>query len=291
MNDALQIPDHHLFHHDAMMTTFYLRLCEKDGQDESFLASLACECVQKIDELERKLSRYHDGGDISRINAMQAGETLYISEECHECLLVAMEACVRTGGLFDPTLGAMIEHRKSGAVGDFPENRGQLMVSPDSPMVYCESPGKIIDLGGIGKGFALDQIAEILRGWEVRGALVSSGASTHLALGELAWPIDLEMEGEGQTIALKNEALSSSGTEMQGDHIVHPQEWKSDVSSRKNSEECCLLSTWAISDSAALADAWSTALMLMTREEIKQLSATLPSEEKMLNRVCEPLLD
>ena len=48
--------------------------------------------------------RYHDGGDVSRINHMQAGETLHISEEAHECLLQAMEASIHTGGLFNPTL-------------------------------------------------------------------------------------------------------------------------------------------------------------------------------------------
>jgi len=269
MNTSPKIPDHHLFHHEAMMTTFYLRLC---GEDPSLLASLACECIHLIDELERKLSRYHVGGDVAQINAMNAGETLHISEECHECLLVAMEACVLTGGLFDPTLGAMIEHRKTGATGELPPACGQLIVSPDSPMIFCESPGKIIDLGGIGKGFALDQIAQFLQGWDIEGALLSSGASTHLAMGPQAWPMDLAENGKGQdreelVVVLQNEALSASGTEIQGNHIVHPQEWTGEASKTKRPSQ-----VWACSDSAAIADAWSTALMLMTSDEAKTVS-------------------
>jgi len=285
MNESPRIPAHHLFHHDAMMTTFYLRLCERDGQDESFLASLACECFHKIDELEGKLSRYHHGGDVSRINEMQAGETLCISEECHECLLVAMEACIYTGGLFDPTLGAMIEHRKTGGSGALPESCGQLVVSPDSPRVFCESVGKIIDLGGIGKGFALDQIAEFLRGWEIEGALLSSGASTHLALGDQPWPIDLGCGGDERIVELKNEALSASGTEIQGCHILHPQEWRLGEGAGLLKSEEEPRTVWASSDSAAFADAWSTALMLMTDDEVKRASSSDPLLGEKLNRV------
>ena len=92
------------------MTTFHLRIC---GEDEKQIRGLACECFLRIDELEQKLSRYFVGGDVSRINSMVAGETLHLSDECYDCLLVSMEACMYTGGLFDPTLGAKIEHQKS----------------------------------------------------------------------------------------------------------------------------------------------------------------------------------
>lgn len=253
------------------MTTFYLRLC---GEDEKKIRGLACECFHRLDELEQKLSRYFEGGDVSRINSMVAGETLHLSEECYDCLLVSMEACMYTGGLFDPTLGVKIEHLKSRADGDAPSSVGQLVVHPDTAAVSCAVPGKVIDFGGIGKGYALDQLAFYLNDWDVEGALLSAGASTHLAIGEHAWPIDLTGDSHSKRLLLKNEALSASGTSIQGCHIVHPHESLDALTEQPKR-------IWSRSPSAAHADAWSTALMLMSPEEIREA----PSQEAMLSAV------
>lgn len=259
MSEATEFPPHHVVHHEAMKTTYALRLC---GEDEALLRSLACECINRIDELEQKLSRYFEGGDVFRINNLQKGETLHVSEECHECLLQAMEAHVHTGGLFDPTLGAMIEHRKSGGDGETPQPIGQLSIDPETALVTCLEPGRIIDLGGIGKGFTLDQLALYLRDWDLDGALLSAGASTHLAFGIHAWPIDLSGEQHTLRVPLKNESISASGSTIQGSHIVSTETDRDrapDTPTR----------IWARSSSAAFSDAWSTALMLMTEEELK----------------------
>lgn len=259
MSESAVFPVHHLYKHEAMKTTFVLRIC---CSDVALANSLASECAQRIDELEQKLSRYHEGGDVFRINRMTAGQTLRVSEETHECLLTAMEAYVHTCGLFDPTLGAMIEHRKTGQDGTMPTAHGQLIVHQDTPAVTCETAGRIIDLGGIGKGFALDQIALLLDGWEIEGALFSAGASTHLAIGNASWPIDLISEHDKMRLLLQGEALSASGTTIQGSHIVHPAGGAQKISSGAPAR------IWARSASAAFSDAWSTALMLMNDAEI-----------------------
>lgn len=258
-NKPTALPPHHLFQHEAMKTTYFLRIC---SDDQSLANSLACECIHRIDELEQKLSRYFEGGDVYQINHMAAGETLHISEECHHCLIVAMEACINTCGLFDPTLGAMIEHQKTGRDGNFPEPTGKLVVHPDTPAITCEAPGRVIDLGGIGKGYALDQLKNILTGWEIDGALISAGASTHLAIGDPPWPIDLSGEKDPLRILLHNEALSASGTAIQGSHIVHPDRSRASMDQQPKR-------IWSRSPSAAHADAWSTALILMTPEEME----------------------
>jgi thiamine biosynthesis lipoprotein len=241
------------------------------------LRSLASECIHLIDVLEGKLSRYFEGGDVYRINHLSAGETLYLSEETYECLRLAMEASVVTGGLFDPTLGSWIDRQKKSGRSDegVTPLSGTLVVHPDVAAVTCEVPGRVIDLGGIGKGFALDFLAHFLGGWEeVEGGLLSSGASTHLAMGEAAWPIDLAGDEHCRTLVLETAALSASGTGMQGSHIVHPGElgWVPDGQPSR---------LWALSPTATFADAWSTALMLMEPEEMtRQIS-----EDSMLTAV------
>lgn len=231
------------------------------------MKSLTSECIERIDELERKLSRYIDGGDVFRINRLNKGETLHISQECHECLLQSIEASIHTAGLFDPTLGNIIEHRKRGFSSATPQLTGQLSVHPDKPAVTCMEPGREIDLGGIGKGFTLDQLALLLKEWDIESALLSAGASTHLALGNHTWPIDLSGEHDVLRVHLNNTALSASGTTIQGCHIVS-------ADTQRDLSEQTPTRIWALSDSAAFSDAWSTALMLMTPDEMANAPQT-----------------
>jgi thiamine biosynthesis lipoprotein len=243
-----------------MKTTFTLRLPGLEREHGAYLAHLAFE---ELDRLEGKLSRYIEDSDIARINLMQAGETLYITEETHTCLLLALDYYVKTGGLFDITLGRAIEHRKEKHEGPPPAIEGSLIIHPDRPAVTCQTAGRVLDLGGIGKGFALDRLKDFLIEWRVESALLAAGASTQLAFGETSWPIEIIGEKDRQRIDLKNAALSASGTGIQGSHIVHPDgddqalPWKH---------------VWLTTPTATAADIWSTALMLLPDPELLDLS-------------------
>ncbi len=258
MNHPVSMPPSHLFSHEAMNTTFHLRICE---EDEAIARGMARECFEQLDFLESRLSRFIDGSDVSRINHMRAGEILYISQPAHECLLLALDAHQQTGGLFDITLGQRIEHRKSGASGPLPPLAGKIIIHPDVPAVTCEEPGREIDLGGIGKGFALDHLQQILIEWGAEGALLAAGASSLLAFGPLPWPVELAGSSSSTRITLHNEALSTSGTTIQGNHIVHPA-----GDEAMPAAPCDRV--WVTAPNAALAEIWSTALMLLDPEEI-----------------------
>ena len=267
MNDPGSSGDMVTFAHEAMKTTFHLRMPAGDPRHQRSVAQL---CFDTIDRLESQLSRFVDGSDVSRINAMQAGESLFISEACHACLVQALHMYQATGGLFDITLGSRIEHLKSGAEGDAPELRGHLTVAPDRPLIICESPGRQIDLGGIGKGFALDRLRSLLADWEIGSALVSAGNSTQLAIGEKDWIMDLAGDADRLRIDLRNEALSASGTGIQGSHLVHPDP------DRDAGEPLSFQRVWLTAPSAAEADAWSTAILLMTESQVRELGTDRP---------------
>lgn len=251
-------PTARLFTHEAMNTTFHLRIC---GADESTARDMARECCDHLDFLEARLSRFIDDSDVSRLNHMQAGETLYISEHTHQCLLAALDAYARTGGLFDITLGSRIEHRKSGDPGPVPPLVGQLTIHPDVPAVTCGAPGREIDLGGIGKGFALDQLKLLLAEWGAEGGLLTAGASSMLAFGPQAWPVELTGDRESVRIALSNQSLSASGTAIQGNHIIHPG-----GETAMPAKPCRRV--WVTAPTATLAEIWSTSLMLLEPGEI-----------------------
>ena len=252
------MPDAHLFTHDAMNTTFSLRI---RGVDEAVASGMARACCDRLDLLESHLSRFIEGSDVARINSLHAGETLYLSEPCHQCLLLAVNAGTSTGGLFDITLGTRIAHRKSGDGGPVPPLAGSLTIHPDVPAITCETPGREIDLGGIAKGFALDQLKQLLTEWGVHDALLAAGASSLLAFGPSAWPVDLTGDREAPRVWLTNQALSASGTGIQGNHIIHPA--GPDAMPARPFRR-----VWVITTTAALAEIWSTALMLVPPEEI-----------------------
>ncbi|MFT4901701.1 MAG: thiamine biosynthesis lipoprotein [Lentimonas sp.] len=250
----------HSFQHDAMKTTFTLRIVSDDTQQAKAAAHA---CIELIDELENKLSRYIEGSDVDRINHMQAGQTLLLSDICDDCLRIALEAYQQTGGLFDITLGQQIEHQKNKLAGPRPELTGQLMVDPNRPAVHCSQAGREIDLGGIGKGYALDRMKRLIEEWGIEEALVSAGGSTQLAIGHKAWKIELTGDHASRTIELQNQALSASGTGIQGSHIVSPRTTEINYAHTR---------IWLIDETAALADAWSTAAMLMDKKELLALA-------------------
>ncbi|HEX5790903.1 MAG TPA: FAD:protein FMN transferase [Luteolibacter sp.] len=249
-----------LHEHDAMNTTFTLRVLDMNEHDAR---GLAWQCFDRIDALEGKLSRFIEGSDISRINAMKAGETLYLNEDSHACLLLAMKAAAATHGLFDVTQGARIQHRKDGLSGNEPEVCGRLLVHPDNPAVTCEVAGRQIDLGGIGKGFALDCLREILEQWKVSAALVCAGASSMLGYGPVAWPVEFPGSQQRVRLDLISGGLSASGVEMQGSHLVHP--WGDEAMPARPCER-----VWVVADDAASAEVWSTALMLLDPVEMPE---------------------
>ena len=260
MHDSLH------FSHEAMNTTFTLRL---RGTDAETARSVARESFELVDRLESRLSRFMDGSDVSRINRMAAGETLYLTEDCHQCLLLALDAHARTGGLFDITLGKRIEHRKSGDEGPPPAITGSLVIHPDVPAVTCAEPGRELDLGGIGKGYALDQIKRLLMDWEADDALLAAGASSLLAFGPTSWPVDLAGGCGSRRIALSNQALSVSGTGIQGSHIIHP-------GGDEDMPAIACSRIWVLAPTAAFAEIWSTALMLVEPDEIPGIIAGEP---------------
>ncbi|MFO8027737.1 MAG: FAD:protein FMN transferase [Opitutales bacterium] len=248
----------HTFEHKAMKTVFTLRL---HHPDKKLAQSAAREAIALIDEIENKLSRYIQGSDVWQINHMRAGETLFLSELCYDCLRAGLEAYQETGGLFDVTLGRLIEHRKKQESSPEPELAGQLVVVPDRPAIQCHEPGREIDLGGIGKGFALDRAKQLIEEWEVESGILSAGASTHLAFGRKAWTVGLSGKNETRDITLRDQALSASGTGIQNEHIV---------SSADAGPTCRHPRIWVLHDSATWADVWSTTAMLVPTEELKE---------------------
>jgi thiamine biosynthesis lipoprotein len=232
-----------------MATWFELHLAT---DDTAYAGQAAVEAFALVDRLENLLSRYREDSEISQISRLAPGEHLRLSPETFACLRLALDLHAETGGAFDPALG----------------QSGRLVLFPEERTVQCEGSPVQLDLGAIGKGFALDLVAEQLREWELFRALLVAGGSSLLALDGPADDSDWELTlTKRQSIWIANAAIGASGAAVKGAHIIDP----------RSGEPCHRHSrTWASASSAAAADALSTAWMLLGREEIETVCARRP---------------
>jgi thiamine biosynthesis lipoprotein len=121
----------------------------------------------------------------------------------------------------------------------------------------------------------LDRALEVLKEWGVENALLHGGTSTALAAGSpspehtTGWPVGVGAgwPGAPSAVSLSGRAVSGSGTEVKGEHILDP---RSGQPARGH------LAAWASTSTAALSDALSTAFFVMTADDVEALGARNP---------------
>lgn len=229
-----QTPEQGPFKHRAMASEWQLHLV---SQERAPAAGAARAAFAELDRIEGLLSRYIPNSDISRIKKAPPGTPVIVSPETLECLQIAERMKAASDGAFD------IAFRNAG--------NGSYRIDPDRMTVTTSGPGEFaLDLGGIGKGYALDKMAEILSDEHGIEEMLVDGASTALARGDRAWVVGLA----GRRIALKNGALSGSGLAVKGEHIIDPSTGEPATKRER---------AWVFAPTAAEADALSTAAMIL----------------------------
>lgn len=239
------LPGHRL-RHQAMNTLFELVL---DHPDAAYAAQAARAAFDRLDQLETKLSRFIESSEISRLNRTGIGTSVRLGPDTFDCLLQAQELYAETSGAFDAALGT-----------------GLMSIALDHPSLSASKTqeGTEVDLGGIGKGYALDQLVAVLDDWDIHRACLIGGGSSVLALdppaGLPGWPV-----GVGTSTAriqLCRASLGASGTGAQGEHIIDPADPDRRLPPRR---------TWVCAESAARSDALSTAFMILPESSINTI--------------------
>lgn len=258
----------HRFREEAMATHFEIVL---DCDDPEQARGIANECFREVERLENILSRFREGSDVDRINHLSSGESIWISEECHACLIEAFTISALTDGWFDPFTGGFMELvrgekslRDNVSAWDLERQlrtNGHLVFDPDHPRVKCDVEGLKVDLGGIGKGFALAEIARLISdlGGPEMPAFVHSGGSTALGIraprdSSRGWPVTLSSSKQQHTLHLNNHSISASGTAVQGAHIIIRGQAAESYPHKR---------VWVQTKNPAVADALSTAVLVM----------------------------
>ncbi len=269
----------HRFEQHAMATAFEVILA---GDDALYAAQAAEALFSEIHRLEDELSRFRPTSDIWRLAQLRAGESLNVSLAVWDCLSLAKAVHAETEGAFDITVGPLM-HLWRAEDGSLREPDPELLekargavgshlfdLDEDGFRVTVHADHMVFDLGGLGKGYALDQASVLLADWGFADALLNAGDSTLLALGnapgEQGWTITLA-EG-ARALTLQDAAVSGSGFQVKGAHLMDPRSLRPLPLRPQRS--------FAQAPAAALSDALSTAFAVLEPEAIQALCARHP---------------
>ena len=203
------------------------------GTDSAQLEASAQAAMDEAHRLDRLLSNYLPDSEWSRVNREAAERPVAVSAELFDLLSACLDYSRRSEGAFDITVGPLMKvwgfYKGEGLLPRPAEisqalNRvgyQHLVLDVARRTVQFDRPGVEIDPGGIGKGYAVDRMVDVLRRRGVGIALVSAGGSSVYGLGAPpdgpdGWPVPIRAPGDphatAATVRLKNESISTSGS-------------------------------------------------------------------------------
>jgi len=204
---------------------------EAYGSNANQVRAAISDALDEAARLDAMLSNYKPHSEWSKMNRLAAQQAVPVSEELFRLLAACQEYSRESEGTFDISVGPLMKvwgfYKHSGHLADRTAvlNALQLVgyrniiLDPKNRTVRFTKQGVELDPGGIGKGYAVDRMVDVLRKHGVRAALVSAAGSSIYALGarphRKGWRIDLNSPGDSpgraQSVTLRDESLSTSG--------------------------------------------------------------------------------
>jgi thiamine biosynthesis lipoprotein len=215
---------------DAMGSTYSIALYGSDRVKMEAAADAAFDEVRRLDEM---LSNYQPASQWSEVNRDAAARPVKVSPELFQLLAACVEYSRASEGAFDITVGPLMKvwgfYKGTGHLPHKPEVAAALArvgyrhmrLDPAALTVRFDRSGVEMDPGGVGKGYAVDRMVEVLRKNGVRTAMVAGSGSSIYGMGAppdepRGWPVKIKDPWDNRkTLAevwLKDSSMSTSGS-------------------------------------------------------------------------------
>ena len=294
---------------ETMGTSFSVKL--SPAPDAAILASLKAQIEQRLEAINAQMSTYRSNSDLTRFN--QAPDTDWQSQPVSVVALVeqANRISQLSGGRYDITVGPLVNlwgFGNSGSRSSPPSQQEidqvlqgvgyrQLHTRRMPPGLRKETAQLQIDLSSIAKGWAVDQIATLLRAKGLTGFLVEIGGEVR-AQGQKSsgrpWRIAIEQPSYDtrevrRVITLRDTAMATSGDYRNFfadagqlySHTIDP--------ASGHPVQHRLASVTVLADDCATADAWATALLAMGDRHAPELADKLDLKVLFIIRSADGL--
>jgi len=215
---------------DAMGSTYTITLY---GYSEDRMEAAVEAAFNEVRRLDRMLSNYRPDAELAGVNRLAAQRPVKVTPELFDLLWQCREYSRESEGAFDITVGPLMR------VWGFFKGTGRLpgredvakalrkvgyrnvILDRETRTVRFAQPGVELDPGGIGKGYAVDRMVDVLKDNGITSALVSAGGSSIYALGTpnnngKGWEVKIRDPKDNRRtlkdVYLKNQSMSTSGS-------------------------------------------------------------------------------
>ncbi len=213
---------------DAMGSTYSIVIYD---EDRAKMEAAVDEAFEEVRRLDRLLSNYRPESEWSQVNRYAADRPVDVSPELFDLLSACVDYSRRSEGAFDITVGPLMKvwgfykgtgHMPKPAEVKAAEARvgyRNILLDAATHQVRFARKGVEMDPGGIGKGYAVDRMVDVLRRDGIKTALVSAAGSSIYAMnappGEPGWKVEIrdpkDERKTAQSVELKDESMSTSG--------------------------------------------------------------------------------
>jgi thiamine biosynthesis lipoprotein len=226
-----------------LMDTFVrIEIVGRIGSDTK--KRLADRVIARMKELEKKFDYFSNTGELAMINRLRKDEKFRLSPEMFELLKKARKMHIATRGAFDITKG-----------------RDNWRLDRKNMITWFRKDGVTLDLGGIAKGFIVDEGIKLLEGLGVTNALITAGGDMY-CLGDgprgRGWKVGIRNPRKKEIvdiIRVSDRGVATSGGYERALHIIDP--------ATEKPVEDALKSVTVVAPDCATADALATALFIM----------------------------
>lgn len=275
------------------------------GEDRAKLETAAEDAFGEVRRLDNLLSNYKPDSEWSRLNREGADHPVMVSRELFDLLQSCIEYSARSEGAFDISVGPLMKiwgfYKGSGHVpqpGEVKEAMSQtgyryIQLDSATHTVTFARKGLNLDPGGIGKGYAVDRMAEVLQKDGLRAALISGGGSSIYCLGtppgKPGWTIGIEDPREPARMAaevtLRDTSLSTSGS-FEKFFVAEGKTWSHIMDPRTGYPSRGVLSVSIIAPRTLDSEAWAKPYFINGRQ---WTASHKPREQRVF--LCEDKAD